>query len=395
MILSIFLLNLNFCISQNIVPNGDFEEYWICPINVGLFDGVVKDWYNPTLDYPSYFNSCSDTNSCSVPYNWYGYNSTKSGNGYAWIMLFSYVVPERAYVSVKLNESLQSGITYCVGFYLNLPNSDSTNRGMRFATDKIGILLSDTAVHVNTDNVIPVIPQINIINPEFYTDTVGWMLCYGQYTAVGNEQYITIGNFDDDSNTNYIQVSNSNMWGVGYYIDDVFVYKCSDVATAEAGQDVHICKGDSVQIGMPTITDYKYKWLPATGISNDTIGNPYASPSQTTTYYLYLNKYIETIDSITVYVDNCGLQMPNAFTPDGNGKNDVFKPLTSGFKELHGKIFNRWGQKIYEWNDINGGWNGKTEQGNEVSNGVYFYIVSVVFDDGTEETKTGSVEVIR
>lgn len=398
LILSIFLLNFNICFSQNLVPNSDFEEYFICPTDAGQFNGFVKNWYNPTTYFLSYFNSCADTEVCSVPNNMYGYNYARSGNGYADIGIYSFTFQERLYVSVKLMDTLKSGISYCVGFYINLMNADNSiypNKGARFATDKISMFFSDTSILVNTSYIIPVIPQVNFINPEFYTDTVNWMLCYAQYTALGGEQYITIGNFDEDSVTNLLQISNSMSWCSGYYIDDAFVYKCSDVAIAEAVEDVHICRGDSVQIGMQTFTDYKYKWLPAAGLSNDTVGNPYAAPQQTTKYYLYLNKYIETVDSITVYVDNCGLQMPNAFTPDGNGKNDIFKPLNSGFKELHGKIFNRWGMKIYEWNDANGGWNGKTEQGNYVSNGVYFYIVSVVFDDGAEETKTGSVEVIR
>ncbi len=78
------------------------------------------------------------------------------------------------------------------------------------------------------------------------------MLCYSQYTTVGDELYITIGNFDTDENTNYISVSNSNAMISGYYLDDAFVYKCDEVSTAEAGDDKHICRGDSMQIGMPT-----------------------------------------------------------------------------------------------------------------------------------------------
>ena len=86
--------------------------------------------------------------------------------------------------------------------------------------------------------------------------------------------------------------------------------------------------------------------------------------------------------------------MPSAFTPNSDGKNDIYKVHGQNIKSMYGKIFNRWGQKLYEWHDINTGWDGKYK-GNDVPPGAYFYVVSVAFEDGKIEEKHGSVEVIR
>ncbi|NVO03107.1 MAG: gliding motility-associated C-terminal domain-containing protein, partial [Bacteroidetes bacterium] len=145
---------------------------------------------------------------------------------------------------------------------------------------------------------------------------------------------------------------------------------------------------------------YTYQWLPATGLSNDTIGDPWAHPTQTTTYYLHLNKYLETIDSITVFVKDCSEQpaneliIINAFTPNNDGVNDVFNIKGSHIKEINATIFNRWGQELYTWDEITGGWNGKYK-GKEVSAGTYFYVITVVYNNGSIKEKKGALELIR
>ncbi len=67
--------------------------------------------------------------------------------------------------------------------------------------------------------------------------------------------------------------------------------------------------------------------------------------------------------------------MPNTFTPNGDGHNDIFKAKEyRNLSEFHAYIFNRWGQKLYEWTDPAEGWDG-TYHGSEVKTGVYFVLV--------------------
>ena len=77
--------------------------------------------------------------------------------------------------------------------------------------------------------------------------------------------------------------------------------------------------------------------------------------------------------------------MPNAFSPNGDGINDIYKAKDGhrSIIEFHGYIFNRWGQKLFEWTDVNGGWNGRYK-GQEAKSGVYFCLVNAKGADGRE-----------
>ena len=104
-----------------------------------------------------------------------------------------------------------------------------------------------------------------------------------------------------------------------------------------------------------------------------------------------------------VYVYYCGgdtiehpnqLTIPNAFTPNNDGFNDFFVIQGQNIKTVSGKIINRWGQELFKWSDMNEKWDGKYE-GKDVSAGVYYYIISVTFEDGEVQEKHGSLEVVR
>ncbi len=79
--------------------------------------------------------------------------------------------------------------------------------------------------------------------------------------------------------------------------------------------------------------------------------------------------------STVVCVNNCPVfELPNAFTPNGDGQNDIFKPLRARFIEsIDFKVFNRWGQVVFTTSDPQINWNGTNKSGKDVSDGVYFY----------------------
>lgn len=83
----------------------------------------------------------------------------------------------------------------------------------------------------------------------------------------------------------------------------------------------------------------------------------------------------ESASSQVVCVNNCPVfELPNAFTPNSDGQNDVFKPFRSRFIEtIDFKVFNRWGQVVYTTSDPQINWSGKNQSGKDVSDGVYFY----------------------
>ena len=104
----------------------------------------------------------------------------------------------------------------------------------------------------------------------------------------------------------------------------------------------------------------------------------------------------ELISTIRVSISASILEMPNAFSPNGDGINDIYraKDTHQSIIEFHAYIFNRWGQKLYEWTDIDGGWNG-TFHGNPVGDGVYFVLVKAKGADGVEYNIKRDVNLLR
>ncbi|MCD6065055.1 MAG: cell surface protein, partial [Flavipsychrobacter sp.] len=104
-----------------------------------------------------------------------------------------------------------------------------------------------------------------------------------------------------------------------------------------------------------------------------------------------------TTDSINVF-KNCYVNIPNAFTPNGDGNDDYFLPrqlLSMGVKKFNMTIFNRWGQKVFESRTIDGrGWDGMFN-GEAQPLGVYIYQVSVTFKNNVSENYTGNVTLLR
>jgi gliding motility-associated-like protein len=97
---------------------------------------------------------------------------------------------------------------------------------------------------------------------------------------------------------------------------------------------------------------------------------------------------------IEIYI-NTAFDIPNVFTPNGDGKNDVFTITGKGIRSLHGEIFNRWGQKEYEWNTINGGWDGHSASGMPCNDGTYFLLLEVVGEDGKIYPANKAITLLR
>ena len=98
-------------------------------------------------------------------------------------------------------------------------------------------------------------------------------------------------------------------------------------------------------------------------------------------------------DSTTVLTST--LVVPNAFSPNNDQINDVFKVKSyQNIVEFHAYIFNRWGQKLYEWTNIDGGWDG-TYRGNDVKQGTYFVLVKAKGADGQTYNIRKDVNLLR
>ena len=113
-------------------------------------------------------------------------------------------------------------------------------------------------------------------------------------------------------------------------------------------------------------------------------------------YEILDNDTVNIYDPITISISESELSFPNAFSPNGDGINDVYK-AKKGFKSIvdfHAIIFNRWGQKLFEWKDPNEGWDG-TFNRKPVAQGVYFVNVKATGAEGRKFHIKKDVNLLR
>jgi len=97
---------------------------------------------------------------------------------------------------------------------------------------------------------------------------------------------------------------------------------------------------------------------------------------------------------IIVYI-NSAFIIPNIFSPNGDGTNDIFGVMAKGLETLDAEVYNRWGQKEYEWHTPNGGWDGYTASGVPAPEGTYYFIIKAKGFDGKEYFEKGSFHLVR
>jgi gliding motility-associated-like protein len=96
--------------------------------------------------------------------------------------------------------------------------------------------------------------------------------------------------------------------------------------------------------------------------------------------------------------DMSKMEVPNIFTPNGDGMNDFFQVKAQTLQSFQGLIVNRWGRTIYEWSDyeiMEAGWNGKLAGGGDAAPGVYYYVIKAIGMDGVEYDLTGPFHLVR
>lgn len=102
----------------------------------------------------------------------------------------------------------------------------------------------------------------------------------------------------------------------------------------------------------------------------------------------------DAVSNISVFTPQDKVFVPNSFSPNGDGVNDVIRVYGAAIRELRFTIFNQWGEKVFETRDMNTGWDG-VYKGKPQPSGVYIYVCQLTATDGTSQTKKGSVNLIR
>lgn len=144
-----------------------------------------------------------------------------------------------------------------------------------------------------------------------------------------------------------------------------------------------------------------YEWSPIDYLSNPFIAQPEVDFPSTGTYeYILLGSTeqgCESKDTVNILVVDKGVVLvPNAFTPNGDGLNDVFKPYIVGYSVIrYFRIYNRYGELVYHsYNKNNPEWNGLYSDGRKADMGTYIWEIAVFNPFGEEEKYKGDVSLI-
>ncbi len=182
--------------------------------------------------------------------------------------------------------------------------------------------------------------------------------------------------------------------------------KVYPIPQVDAGKDITMKNGALPLTITPTISSdvtYAY-WLTAPGILHSNYPSVTVQPKATTEYTVEVRNPggCKATDRLTVFVlcDGTNIFIPNTFSPNGSGTNDVFYPRGSGiFKIKLLRIFNRWGEVVFERtnfspNDANAGWDG-TVKGKKVTSDVFVYTAEILCDNNTSLILNGNVALLR
>lgn len=436
--------------SQNLIINHSFE-YGNCPTSIGQLN-YCYGWWDANNNTSDYFNPCG-ISYMDPPGNLFGTQAAADGVCYAGFRAITPGSPGHyEFPTVAFSPPLEPCQLYTISYKVSRAAGD---QGGGWAVDELGFALFD---QVLTPTLFSqqIYPQTGTFEPSFktppgvfITDSTGWTTISGTYLATGGEVCLVLGNFEL-ANTNLIWAGGLSTFSAYYFVDDVHVER----ATTLLGQDVAICEGDSVTLNVGhmdtilwsdgssdpyfTITAPGTYWVtvgsractvtdtivvsvhdyPDFSLGNDTalcrgetfpigasVPGTYSWSTGSTaqnilpdsggTYSLTVNwDGCETSDEITLEFEDC-IFVPNAFSPNGDGQNDLL--FVRGYKSgyFHFLVFDRWGTKVFETEDPLIGWDG-TIGGQPAMEGVYNYYVELDYHviEG-RYVKKGNVSLIR
>ncbi|MBS1686069.1 MAG: gliding motility-associated C-terminal domain-containing protein [Bacteroidetes bacterium] len=171
--------------------------------------------------------------------------------------------------------------------------------------------------------------------------------------------------------------------------------------TLDAGPDQNIYSGQTVQlnpaIGLTSLDIDNVQWSPSTYLDYDNIKDPTASPTETIQYTVVVTDRsgCSLRDSLTLLLMPDLLLIPNAFSPNNDQLNDIFKPLNKNLTKIAFQIFDRWGEKVFETDGVGEGWDG-TYKNVKQDIGVYVWKIQYQLEgSSTMRSESGNVTLVR
>jgi len=203
--------------------------------------------------------------------------------------------------------------------------------------------------------------------------------------------------------TNYMVVGSDDL---GCFKDTGYVnIRVNPMPTVEAGADKTINVGQTIDL-VPVISAdvTTVVWNPTTGLFRNVYPGISVKPMENTEYNVEVKNRGGCLarDRVTVYVicNGSNIFVPNTFSPNGDGSNDVFFPRGTGlFKIKSLRIFTRWGEIVFEKTNFDAnnaayGWDG-TSKGQKANPDVFVYTLEVICDNGSVLTYRGNISLVK
>ncbi|MBP7513886.1 MAG: T9SS type A sorting domain-containing protein [Flavobacteriales bacterium] len=213
-------------VCQNLVPNGDFEEFSICPELPNQIDRATG-WFRET-GTPDYFNRCAGNSGMGMPNGYFGYQDALFGDGYLGLAVYYAVgvapVPKAAeeVAAIQLSQPLQVGVPVQISFWTALGGDGALVAArMRLSVPGIGIRFSTVP---NYDSLLDTDPAPPLYLVGAMTDSVSWVQVCGTFVPDSAYTYVMVGNFIPDSLIEPTVVFPQNDNDIAYvFVDNVSV----------------------------------------------------------------------------------------------------------------------------------------------------------------------------
>jgi len=366
-------------------------------LNPGFQDSIV------TVNLPNQFNwfyvmafntECYSIDSIQVAYNFIvspgeGMNPTcpDSCNGSASVNVIGANLP----VSYLWNNghTTQSITGLCPGSYIvtvtDAANCKSVATIVLTEPSPVDILLE--SLPVPCDGICK-----GIINCSLSGGTPPYQYVWSNGANTLSQTDLCAGNYTISvTDSNQCPAQNNASVFIGNLFQNVVLYQSED----------SIFSGQQVQLSATLHPELQYEWSPAISLTDDGLNNPIALPTSSTTYYLTITDpsgctYLDSL-RIVLRESTCEYPyvfIPNAFTPNGDTKNDLLLVYGDHIREMKLQIFDRWGELVFETTDRKKGWDG-TLRGKNCEPAVYVFQLEVVCFDGVQARQKGNITLIR
>lgn len=333
------LLGLNISLfSQNLVVNPDFEIFGVVPcgwtFSATDFANATSGWTSPTQATPDIFStlinsSCTNflPHSSSTGSN--GWQSPHSGDLFGGFYTQVGFSTWREYLQAQLTQPMVVGEAYQISLYISLGDNS------QFATNNIGVGFYTTQMNSGITNEIGTIPEINFTN--VISDTAGWTLLTDTIIATAPWQFMVIGNYFSDANTNIVNFNPGGFWDrTYYYCDDVSVEHILLTPSAIFTAPNDICPGTCTDFTNLSTNATNFLWsFPGSSTPVSTDANP------TNICYNTPGNY-----SVTLIADNGA----TSDTLTLNNYITVFPfPSPQGIMQSGDTLFANQGATSYQW----------------------------------------------